>query len=432
MSRALAVLGVALLVLAAVAAVAETGSGKSGDSAPIRVGILHSETGSLAVSEIPVIDATLMAIDELNAHGGINGRKVQVFQLNGQSDDAVFARDASTLIERDKVNVIFGCWTSSCRKTLKPIVERDKNLLMYPLQYEGLEDSPNIVYLGAAPNQQIIPAVKWFLDNRGKRFFLVGSDYIFPHAANAIIKDYLRLYGGKTVGEAYVPLGGENFAAIAREIKRARPDVILNTVNGASNIGLFGALRGAGIKASQTPVVSFSIAEQEVQEIGARVLAGNYAVWNYFASLDNPENRAFIRSFQSQFGQGCLTDDPVEAAYIGVELWAEAVRDAGTPSPTKVLEKIGNESYRAPEGMVYVDDQNHHLWKTTRIGQIRSNGEFKVVWTSETILHPEPFPASRTEGQWQALLHHFDTMWRGWSAPAVSNNVMGANRCRLM
>ena len=178
----------------------------------------------------------------MNAHGGIDGRKIQVFQLNGQSDDAVFARDARTLIERDKVNVIFGCWTSSCRKTLKPIVEQDKNLLMYPLQYEGLEDSPNIVYLGAAPNQQIIPAVKWFLDNRGKRFFLVGSDYIFPHAANAIIKDYLRLYGGKTVGEAYVPLGGENFAAIAREIKRARPDVILNTVNGASNIGLFGAL----------------------------------------------------------------------------------------------------------------------------------------------------------------------------------------------
>ena len=227
MSRALAVLGVALLVLAAVAAIAETGSGKSGDSAPIRVGILHSETGSLAVSEIPVIDATLMAIDELNAHGGIDGRKIQVFQLNGQSNDAVFARDARTLIERDKVNVIFGCWTSSCRKTLKPIVEQDKNLLMYPLQYEGLEDSPNIVYLGAAPNQQIIPAVKWFLDNRGKRFFLVGSDYIFPHAANAIIKDYLRLYGGKTVGEAYVPLGGENFTAIAREIKRARPDVIL-------------------------------------------------------------------------------------------------------------------------------------------------------------------------------------------------------------
>ena len=432
MSRALVVLGVALLVLAAVAAVAETGSGESGDSAPIRVGILHSETGSLAVSEIPVIDATLMAIDELNAHGGIDGRKVEVFQLNGQSDDAVFARDARTLIERDKVNVIFGCWTSACRKTLKPIVEQDKNLLMYPLQYEGLEDSPNIVYLGAAPNQQIIPAIKWFLDNRGKRFFLVGSDYIFPHAANAIIKDYLRVYGGKTVGEAYVPLGGENFTAIAREIKRAHPDVILNTVNGASNIGLFGALRGAGIKASQTPVVSFSIAEQEVQEIGARVLAGNYAVWNYFASLDNPESRAFIRSFQSQFGQGCLTDDPVEAAYIGVELWAEAVRDAGTPSPMKVLEEIGNESYRAPEGMVYVDDQNHHLWKTTRIGQIQSNGQFKAVWTSETILHPEPFPASRTEGQWLALLHHFDTMWHGWSGPAVSNNVMGANRCRLM
>lgn len=432
MSRALAVLGVALLVLAAVAAIAETGSGKSGDSTPIRVGILHSESGSLAVSEIPVIDATLMAIDELNAHGGINGRKIRVFQLNGQSDDAVFARDARTLIERDKVNVIFGCWTSSCRKTLKPIVEQDKNLLMYPLQYEGLEESPNIVYLGAAPNQQIIPAVKWFLDNRGKRFFLVGSDYIFPHAANAIIKDYLRLYGGKTVGEAYVPLGGENFAAIAREIKRARPDVILNAVNGASNIGLFEALRGAGIKASQTPVVSFSIAEQEVQEIGAGVLAGNYAVWNYFASLDNPENRAFIKSFQAWFGQGCLTDDPVEAAYIGVELWAQAVRDVGTPSPMKVLEEIGNESYRAPEGMVFVDDQNHHLWKTTRIGQIRSDGQFKVVWTSETILHPEPFPASRTEGQWEALLHHYDTKWHGWSGPAVSTNVMGANRCRLM
>jgi urea transport system substrate-binding protein len=430
--RALAVLGVALLVLAAVAAIAETGSGKSGDSAPIRVGILHSETGSLAVSEIPVIDATRMAIDEVNAQGGILGRKIQVYQLNGQSNDAVFARDAHTLIERDKVSVIFGCWTSACRKTLKPIVEQDKNLLMYPLQYEGLEDSPNIVYLGAAPNQQIIPAVKWFLDNRGKRFFLVGSDYIFPHAANAIIRDYLRLYGGKTVGEAYVPLGGENFTAIAQEIKRTRPDVILNTVNGGSNIGLFSALQIAGIKPSRIPVVSFSIAEQEVQEIGARALAGNFAVWNYFASLDNPENRAFIKSFQAEFGQGCLTDDPVEAAYIGVKLWAQAVRDAGTSSPMDVLAKIGSESYRAPEGMVYVDDQNHHLWKTTRIGQIRRDGQFKVVWTSETILHPDPFPASRTEGQWQALLHRFNAKWHGWSAPAVSTNVMGANRCRLM
>lgn len=419
------------LALIGGAAVGATVSGAGGNALPIRVAILHSETGSLAISEIPVLDATRMAIEELNAHGGIGGHKIQVFQLDGQSNDAVFARDARTLIERDKVKVIFGCWTSACRKALKPIVERDRNLLIYPLQYEGLEESPDIVYLGAAPNQQIIPAVKWFLDNLGRRFFLVGSDYVFPRAANAIIRDYLTLYGGTVVGEKYVPLGGQDFSSVANAIRRARPNVILNTVNGISNLGLFRALERAGITAGRTPVVSFSVAEQEVAQIGARMLAGNYAVWNYFASLPTAENRAFVSDFEARFGRGCSPDDPVEAAYVGVMLWARAVRDAGSPDPMRVLAQIGAESYHAPEGMVYVDDQNHHLWKTTRIGQIQPDGQFKVVWESETIMHPVPFPPTRTAGEWLQLLEHLYAKWHGWSAPAARAARIRSIPCRL-
>jgi urea transport system substrate-binding protein len=410
------------------------------------VGILHSETGSLAISEIPVIDATRLGIDDLNAHGGLLGRRIEVFELDGQSNDATFARDARTLIDRDKVSVVFGCWTSACRKTVEPIVRQAHNVLFYPLQYEGLEDSPNVVYLGAAPNQQIIPAVKWFLDNVGPRFYLVGSDYIFPRAANAIIKDYLRLYGGKVVGEAYVPLGGAAFAGIAQQIKRDRPNVILNTVNGASNIALFTALHAAGITAARIPVVSFSIAEQEVKEIsediGPRALTGNYAVWNYVASLDTPENDAFVREFHARFGQDCSPDDPVEAAYIGVKLWGQAVRDAGSANPMRVLGQIGSESYDAPEGMVYVDDENHHLWKTTRIGQIMSNGQFDVIWESEAIIHPVPFPPTRTVNQWHALESSMYQKWHGWEAPPVPpaapssapshRMFMGTSGCRPM
>jgi urea transport system substrate-binding protein len=403
------------LAAAAVVGIALAVADRGGE-APIRVGILHSATGSLALSEVPVANATRLAIDELNARGGVLGRKLEVFELDGRSDDDTFAEAARTLLVRDRVDVIFGCWSSSCRKTLKPIVERHRSLLFYPVQYEGLESSRNIVYLGAAPNQQIVPAVKWFLDNRGRRFFLVGSDYIFPRAAGAIVKDYLRLYGGKAVGEAYVPLGGQNFAPIARAIVRARPDVILNTVNGASNIGLFRALRAAGIRPQRTPVVSFSVGEQEVQQIGARALAGNYAVWNYFASLRTPENRAFVAAYERRYGRRCVTDDPVEAAYVGVKLWAQAVRTAGSPAPLRVLDEIGDESYRAPEGMVYVDDENRHLWKTVRIGKILPNGQFAVVWQSEAIVHPVPFPPTRTRAQWLELLGRLHARWNGWAS----------------
>jgi len=445
MRRVLLVSWAVGLVIAVAAAAAFSSNSNGAPAGRIRVGILHSETGSLAISEIPVIDATQMGIDDLNAHGGLLGRKIQVFELDGESDDRTFARDARTLIYRDRVSVIFGCWTSSCRKTVEPIVEQSHNVLFYPLQYEGLEDSPNVVYLGAAPNQQIIPAVKWFLDNVGPRFYLVGSDYIFPRAANAIIKDYLGLYRGKVVGEAYVPLGGAAFAGIAGQIKRDRPNVILNTVNGASNVALFTALHAAGITPAHIPVVSFSIAEEEVKEIsediGASALTGNYAVWNYFASIDSPQNEAFVREFHARFGQDCSPDDPVEAAYIGVRLWGQAVRDAGSANPIRVLAQIGSESYDAPEGMVYVDDENHHLWKTTRIGQIMANGQFNIVWESEAIIHPVPFPPTRTESQWLALESSLYQKWHGWEAPPVPaaapasapshRMFMGSSGCRL-
>src|SRR5262249_17250382 len=251
----------------------------SGAREPIRIGVLHSLTGTMAFSERPVIEATLLAIEDLNAQGGLLGRRLEAITADGQSEPATFASEAERLITQDKVAALFGCWTSASRKYIRPVVERHNQLLFYPVQYEGLELSPNIVYAGASPNQQIIPAVKWLFDNLGKRFFLVGSDYVFPRTANAIIKDQVGALQGEIVGEEYILLGSRDVEGVVEKIARVRPSVILNTINGDSNVAFFQALRKRGIRAEDTPVMSFSIAEGEVGAIGGDVLAGDYAAW---------------------------------------------------------------------------------------------------------------------------------------------------------
>lgn len=378
---------------------------------PIRVGVLHSLSGTMAISESAVADATLLAIEELNQRGGLLGRQIEPVLVDGASDWPTFARETERLIHDVRVDAIFGCWTSACRKTVRPIVEHYNHLLFYPLQYEGLEQSPNIVYTGAAPNQQIIPAVKWSVDKLGTRFFLVGSDYIFPRTANAIIRDQVTALRGQIVGEEYLLLGSSDVAAIVEKIRLAQPDVILNTINGDSNSAFFRALRAAGISSETIPTVSFSIAEPELINMGAELTTGDYAAWNYFQSIDTPVNKAFVARFKARYGQDRVVSDPMEAAYFGVQLWAQAVADTGTAEVAVVRDAIKRQSLSAPGGIVYIDPVNLHTWKIVRIGQIGADGQFTVVWSSGKPIRPVPYPIYRTPKVWDQFLAQ---LYRGW------------------
>ena len=298
---------------------------------PVNVGVLNSLTGTMGASGSATIDATLLAIDEVNQAGGVLGRPVVPIVRDTHSHVENFAPEAERLITDDKVSVIFGCWTSSGRKTVVPIVENHNNLLVYPRSYEGIEESPNVFYLGSTPNQQIMPAVQWANDTlKKRRFFLVGSDYVFPRIANEIIKLQIEEIGAELAGEAYRPLGSRDFDAIAADIAAAKPDCILSTVSGDSTVAFFHALRKAGVTPAQTPTISFSIGEEEILHLDVGQVAGDYAAGSYFQSIDSEENRRFVEKFRAKFGPQRVLTDPMEAAYMGVKLWAAAVNEAGS------------------------------------------------------------------------------------------------------
>jgi urea transport system substrate-binding protein len=370
----------------------------------IKIGILHSLTGTMVISEKPLVDALQFAIEEVNAAGGINGQKVEAVIRDCRSDANYCAQQAEKLITEEKVSALFGCWTSTCRKAVKPVVEKHRHLLFYPVQYEGMEQSPNIIYTGAAPNQQIIPGTRWALDNLGKRVYLLGSDYIFPRMANVIIRDMVKAGGGEVVGERYLPLGSGAMGATVADILKQRPDVVLNTLNGGSNFALFDALGKAGISAKKLPVMSYSIAEVELASMTTLKTAGHYAAWNYFQSVPTALNQAFVARFQQRFGAQAVLDDPMEASYTGLLLWAQAAREAASAEPAKVQRSILRQTLLAPEGMVAVDPQTRHLWKTPRIGKVRQDGQFDIVMDSGQPIEPSPFPAYRFMDEWLQLL----------------------------
>jgi urea transport system substrate-binding protein len=378
----------------------------------IKVGVLHSLSGTMAISETDVKNATLMAIEEINAQGGLLGRQIEAIVVDGKSDWGVFANLADSLISRAKVEVVFGCWTSASRKTVRPIFEKYNHLLFYPIQYEGVEQSPNIVYTGAAPNQQIIPAVKWSFDNHGKKFFLVGSDYVFPRTANEIIKEQVKGLRGQILGEEYIKLGSKDVHKAVARIVETKPDVILNTINGDTNIEFFKELRKAGITPQMIPTMSFSIAEAELQSMNIKQMVGDYTAWNYFQSIKSPNNEAFVNRFRNKYGKDKVTDDPIEAGYFGVYLWAEAVKQAGESNPMMVRTNLAEQSYQAPEGLVYIDGSTQHTWKPVRIGQIREDGQFDIVWDSEQPVRPIPFPNYHTKAEWDLFLYQLYKNWK--------------------
>ncbi len=392
--------------------------GEPSKQGSIRVGVLHSLSGTMAVSEISVADATLLAIDEINEAGGLFGRKIEPVVADGRSNWPTFASEAERLITQEKVSAIFGCWTSASRKTVKPVFEEHDHLLFYPVQYEGLEESPNIVYTGAAPNQQILPAVRWCFENIGRKFFLVGSDYVFPRTANEIIRDQLRSLHGEIVGEEYILLGSDDVQGVVQSILAAQPDVILNTINGDTNEAFFRELRAAGITPEQIPTMSFSIAEDELRTMGLDAMVGDYASWNYFQSVESEENEQFVTRFQEKYGTDRVTDDPMEAAFVAVKLWAEAVRKAGTDDVAAVREAVVNQKFEAPGGTVYVDPRNNHLWKTVRIGRVEENGQFTIVWSSAKPVPPAPYPGYRSRSEWEEFLNDLYQGWQGsWANP---------------
>ncbi len=347
---------------------------------PIRVGILHSLSGTMAISEQSLVDAIEMAIDEINQRGGVLGRSLDAVVEDGASDWATFERKAEKLIVQDKVASVFGCWTSASRKSVLPVFEKHNQLLWYPVQYEGQESSRSIIYTGAVPNQQIIPAVDWCRREFGTRMFLVGSDYVFPRKANELIKSRLADFDATPVGEEYQPLGSTEFVAIVAKIKESQPDVVLNTINGGSNREFFKAYDAAGIDHQQIPVMSFSIAEDELRYIGVDLTVGHYCSWNYFQSVDTPANRRFVRRFRDRFGSDRVTDDPIEAAYSQVHLFAKAVEIAGSTDVDAIRQAVQGLVYEAPGGLIRIDPRNQHTWKVSRIGRIQRNGQFKIVW----------------------------------------------------
>ena len=387
---------------------------------PIKVGILHSLSGTMAISETPVVDATLMAINEINERGGILGREVIPIVVDGRSDWQTFAIEAERLIVEEEVSAIFGGWTSASRKTMKPVIEEHEHLLFYPVQYEGLEQSPNIVYTGAAPNQQVLPAIDWAFENLGTTFFLVGSDYVFPRSANEIMKAKIKELDGQILGEEYRILGDTNFGEIVDKIIQTQPDVILNTINGDSNVAFFKELREGGITPQKIPTISFSIAEDEIRHLGTEDMQGDYASWNYFQSLETEENKDFVKNFKDRFGVHRVTDDPMEAGYIGVHLFAKAVELAGKDDVDAVRESLKGITFSAPEGIVGIDPENQHLSKVVRIGQILENGQFQVVSSSEEPIRPIPYPPYKTKAQWESFLDRLFYEWDGnWANPGT-------------
>ncbi|GBF78332.1 urea ABC transporter substrate-binding protein [Paenibacillus sp. 598K] len=368
-----------------------SGAGGASDGDGIKVGILHSLSGTMSISEVSVKDAEMMAIEEINASGGVLGKQLVPIVEDGASDWPTFAEKARKLISEDGVATVFGGWTSSSRKAMLPVFEELNGLLWYPVQYEGLESSPNIFYTGATTNQQIVPAVSWLLENRGTKFFLLGSDYVFPQTANKIIKEQLKAEGGELVGEEYTPLGHTDYSTLIAKIQQAKPEVIFNTLNGDSNVAFFKQLKDAGITAADMTVLSVSVAEEEIRGIGVDVLEGHLAAWNYYQTTDTPENKAFVDNYKAAYGADRVTADPIEAGYDAVYLWAAAVEKAGTTDVDAVKEAAKGLEWDAPGGKVTIDGDNQHIYKTVRIGEVQADGQFKELWNSGEPVKPDPY-----------------------------------------
>ncbi len=365
----------------------------------IKVGILHSLSGTMAISETSLKDVALMAIEEINDAGGLLGRQVEPVVVDPASDWPLFAEKARELIQQEKVAVTFGCWTSVSRKSVLPVFEELNGLLFYPVQYEGEESSFNVFYTGAAPNQQAIPAVEYLMSEDGggaQRWVLLGTDYVYPRTTNKILNYFLESKGvaKDDIMELYTPFGHSDYQTIVADIKKfavGKSTAVVSTINGDSNVPFYKELANQGLKAEDIPVVAFSVGEEELRGIDTEPLVGHLAAWNYFMSVDTPENKSFVSKWQAYVkkhnlpgGDKRVTNDPMEATYIGIRMWAQAVEQAGTTEIDAVRQAVGNQVVRAPSGFdIVMDAKNHHLHKPVLIAEVREDGQFDIVWNTE-------------------------------------------------
>ena len=359
------------------------------------VGQLHSATGTMAISETGSIQAEQLAIDQINAMGGILGRKIKVIKEDGASDWPTFAEKSKKLLVQDKVACVFGCWTSASRKAVLPIFEKENGMLYYPTFYEGLEQSKNVIYTGQEATQQILYGLDWAAkEKKAKTFFLVGSDYIWPRTSMKIARKHIESVAklGKVAGEEYYPLGHTNFNSLINKIKLAKPDCIFAAVVGGSNVAFYKQLKAAGITADKQFLLTISVTEDEVLGIGGENIAGFYSSMKYFQSLDNANNKAFVEAFKKAYGPKSVIGDVTQAGYLGPWIWKATVEKAGSFDVDKIAAASGGiELKTAPEGYVKVHE-NHHLWSKARIGQAQLDGQFKVVAESPELIEPNPFP----------------------------------------
>ena len=369
-----------------------TSAGCADTSGPtVKVGAINSLSGGLAVSESVIHDAIVMAVEEINAGGGVLGKQLELLSEDGASEPTTFAEKAQKLVNSDCVAAVFGGYTSASRKAMLPVFEGAGALLYYGQQYEGLESSPNIYYTGATTNQQIIPALDYLKEQGVTSLYLVGSDYVFPRTSNAIVKAYAAANGIAILGEDYVPLDSTNFSTIVNKIRSAGADAVFNVVVGGSLTAFFREYNSAGLTPEVMPVMSMCVGEEEVRSIGAASLVGQLSSWNYYQTLDTPANNAFVADFKERFGADRVTSDPMESAYTAVLLWKAAVEKADSFEVADIQEASGGVSVDAPEGTVTIDGENHHVTKTARVGKVSGDGLIEQVWESAQPITPDPF-----------------------------------------
>jgi urea transport system substrate-binding protein len=398
-----------LQALTAAVALAAAGMPAFAADDTIKVGILHSLSGTMAISETVLKDTALMAIDEINAKGGVLGKKLEPVVVDPASNWPLFAEKTKQLLTQDKVAVIFGCWTSVSRKSVLPVVEEQNGLLFYPVQYEGEELSKNVFYTGAAPNQQAIPAVEYLMSKDGggaKRFVLLGTDYVYPRTTNKILRAFLKSKGiaDADIMEEYTPFGHSDYQTIIAKVKKfsseGKKTAVISTINGDSNVPFYKELGNAGLKAKDVPVVAFSVGEEELRGVDTKPLVGHLAAWNYFMSVKNPTNTDFTKKWAAYAkvknipGQKDkpLTNDPMEATYIGVHMWAQAVEKAKSTDTDKVIAAMAGQTFKAPSGFTAtMDMKNHHLHKPVFIGEVKADGQFNVVWKTPGPVKAKPW-----------------------------------------
>jgi len=389
----------------------------------IKVGVLHSLSGTMAISETTLKDTVLMMIDEQNKAGGLNGKMLEAVVVDPASNWPLFAEKTRELISKENVDVIFGCWTSVSRKSVLPVIEELNGMLFYPVQYEGEESSRNVFYTGAAPNQQAIPAVDYLLSEDGgsaQRVVLLGTDYVYPRTTNKILRSYLHSKGiaDADIMENYTPFGHSDWQTIVSDVKKfasaGKKTAVVSTINGDANVPFYKELANQGIKAEDIPVVAFSVGEEELAGLDTGPLVGHLAAWNYFMSVDAPENDAFIKTWKSFIKDDKrVTNDPMEATYIGFKMWAQAVEQAGTTDVDAVRQAMYGQKVKNLTGGMAVMNTNHHLSKPVLIGEIQDDGQFDVVWKTDGTVVGDA---------WSDFLPESAKLTADWTFPWVCGN----------